>query len=189
MVDFTFEFRNEVQSLSRDQEERLRQEAEERLRHLSESHQDLIGAAVSLEHLTEGQVTPHLYQGRVVVYARPDNIAAVTKEADPTRAIKRTLDAIERQVREKRERLRARSRETSALGTYEGLYEMVPQEIYATYGRSRSPAEWLAQPRSEIAARLMVEENLSEGDAFYAADQIQVMAQEMTENPDIQSTP
>ena len=52
--------------------------------------------------------TPFLYEVTVVVYSRPEEIAATTKEADPVIALKDTLSAVERQVREKRAKLRDR---------------------------------------------------------------------------------
>lgn len=109
MQGFTFEFLNEVQSLGPQVEEHLRTEAEQRLRKLQQGHTDLIGAAVSVEQPIHAE-TPFLFQARVVAYARPKNIAATTKESDAMRALKGALDAVERQVREQRARLRQQLR-------------------------------------------------------------------------------
>ena len=177
MLDFTFEFLNEVEALDAEQEERLRQEALDRLRQLGAHHNDLIGAAMSLEALTKGQATRHLYQGRVVVYARPENVTAVAKEANPMLAVKAALDAVERQVREQREKAQDRHHGTSTSGTRVDIYDLSAREIFDTYADDRPPSEWLDQPREQIAAQLMADGNLGRQDAYYAADQILAFAQ------------
>jgi ribosome-associated translation inhibitor RaiA len=107
--DFTFEFLNDTETLTTDEENRLRDEAERRLRKLQGGHSDLIGAAVTVERM-EHDETPHLYRARAVAYIRPENIAGVGKRDTAQGALKEALTAVERQVREKRERLRERSR-------------------------------------------------------------------------------
>ena len=87
-------------------EDKLRNEADVRLRKLSKGNTDVTGASIILEHSVEGANTPYLYRARVVTYTRPNDIAA-TEEADtPLAALKGALDGVERQVREKREKLR-----------------------------------------------------------------------------------
>lgn len=181
---FTFEFLNEVEHLGDDLGLELRREAEERLRQLSQDQSDLIGAAVSLESLTESQESSHLYQARVVVYARPENVAAVTKVGDPMAAIKEALDGVERQVRERREKFHQRSRKAAAAGTNEHLYEMSAAELYDTYASEGIPDMWLEISRDEIAADLMREEKLNQDDAFYVADQILAAAADMVRIPE-----
>ena len=102
-LDFTFEFLSEIDQA----EAPLYAEAEQQLRALAEGHNDIVGASVSIEELT-GAETPHQYQARVVVYIRPENIAAVEKAPDATTALQQALDVVERQVREKREKLSER---------------------------------------------------------------------------------
>ncbi len=110
MQDFTYEFFNEVQNLGDGLNERLQTEAETRLRKLQQGHTDLIGAAISLEQPAKAE-TAFLYRARVVVYIRPENLAATAQEGDPLTALKRALSQVERQVREQRDRLRQRSRQ------------------------------------------------------------------------------
>ncbi len=107
--EFTFEFLNEVQSLSAEQDDQMRNVARERLQKLQRGHNDVIGAAVSLEQPVHA-ATDFLYEARVVVYARPENVAANAKESEPMRALKSAVDGVERQIRERRDRLRERSR-------------------------------------------------------------------------------
>jgi ribosome-associated translation inhibitor RaiA len=106
VVDFDFEFYNEVLHLEHLEAE-LRAEAESRLRELAADHTDIIGASVAIEELT-GDVTPHRYQVRVVAYMRPDNVAAVEKGETIEAALNGALSAVERQVREYRNKLRER---------------------------------------------------------------------------------
>jgi ribosome-associated translation inhibitor RaiA len=100
-LDFHIEFQSDVAHL----DDALVWEAERRLRELAKGQTDLIGAAVAVESLA-GQETGHVFQARVVAYVRPDNIVAVEKRNAPETALKGALDAVERQVREMREKLR-----------------------------------------------------------------------------------
>lgn len=100
-AEFEFEYLSEVEQ----PDDQLQIEAEDRLRALAEGHSDMVGASVALEELS-GETTPHAYQARVVAYVRPDNVVAVEKQDTAVAAVRRALDAIERQVRERRERRR-----------------------------------------------------------------------------------
>jgi len=99
-TEFDFEFYTEVP----DPRDGLRLEAQNRLWELAEGYQDMIGASVALEELTQEE-TPHVFEARVVVYIKPDNIAAVEKSDSAMGALKGALDAAERQVRELRNKL------------------------------------------------------------------------------------
>lgn len=101
--NFDFEFYNDTQ-LQEQYVEQLRAEALQRLLDLSENHTDIIGASVALRELTQAE-SPHLYQARVVVYIRPEYIAATEKDESSKSAMKGALSAVERQVREQREKL------------------------------------------------------------------------------------
>lgn len=101
MLEFDFEFYSEIP----DPDDGLRAEAEKRLLALTEGHNDLTGASVTMEELTS-ETTPHRYEATVVVFKRPDNVAATEKGERPDGVLKGALSAVERQVRELRERLR-----------------------------------------------------------------------------------
>lgn len=101
---FSVGFRNEADLPGRTEDE-MRMEADRRLRALSKGHTDITGAGVSVEELT-GDVTPHVYEVTIVLYIRPENIAAVEKRETPVGALKGALSAVERQVREERDRRR-----------------------------------------------------------------------------------
>jgi ribosome-associated translation inhibitor RaiA len=102
--DFHIEMKSELQA---EAEMQLFTEAEDRLQQLAEGHDDLIGAAVSIEEPARGENT-YLYEATVVAYTRPNNIAGTEKAEQPIQALRGALDAVERQVREKREKLRQR---------------------------------------------------------------------------------
>lgn len=79
---------------------------EEHLNKLAEGHSDLTGAAVTLEKPAQGRETDYIVEASVVVYTRPNNISATEKNSNAELALKGALDAIERQVREKRTKMR-----------------------------------------------------------------------------------
>lgn len=81
-----------------------KEEVEERLWALAREHTDIVGASVAVSTPGQGE-TPFLYQARIVIYARPEDIAAIKKDDTVQGALKAALTAIERQVRDKRERL------------------------------------------------------------------------------------
>jgi ribosome-associated translation inhibitor RaiA len=104
-LDFTIEFNSE--NLSERLESELFLEADRRLRQLAEDKNDLRGAAVNVRRPAKAE-TSFIYEVTVVVYARPSHIAASQKNADPILALKDSLNAVERQVREKRDKLQKR---------------------------------------------------------------------------------
>ncbi|MFN2138031.1 MAG: hypothetical protein ACK2UK_18895 [Candidatus Promineifilaceae bacterium] len=102
-LDFTIEMNSE--SLNDRVESELFIEADERLRQLASGHNDLTGAAINIRRPAKTK-TSFLYEITVAVYARPEQIAATAKEGDPKIALKQALSAVERQVRDKRAKLR-----------------------------------------------------------------------------------
>jgi len=105
--EFTLEFR--VESESVEPEGEMRQEADSRLRALTYDHDDIVGAAVAVEEVT-GSETPHLYETRVVVYMRPNNLTVVEKAPEALQSLQNALSTMERRVREERTRLREKQR-------------------------------------------------------------------------------
>lgn len=85
--------------------EALKEKAERRLQKMARGHRDITGASVAVR-ITSADPSPGRYQARVVLYHRPDNIAAVEKGDNVGLALQGALDAVERQVRTQRERLR-----------------------------------------------------------------------------------
>lgn len=97
--NFDFEFYSEVPNLPDD----LRLEVQDRLEELAGRKRDMIGASVAIEDIADGE-TPHFYQARIVAYIKPENIVAVEKGDNIEIALKGALDAVERQVRKRREK-------------------------------------------------------------------------------------
>jgi ribosome-associated translation inhibitor RaiA len=83
----------------------LEAEAQRSLLGLSEGHKDMTGATVTISRPEHGE-TPHLYQARVIVYMRPEHVTASEKHEDPEIALKGALAAVERQIRERRVKLK-----------------------------------------------------------------------------------
>ena len=98
LLDFTIEFQTGTSDLTED----LRIEAEDRLRELASDHNDLTGAAVAVTEPSQGD--SYIYEARVVVYKRPKNLASVEKDDTVEGALNGALSAMERQVREEREK-------------------------------------------------------------------------------------
>ena len=87
----------------------LKAKLEKRLEKLAGRHRDITGASLAV-HNVSGNNRHHEFKVRLVLYHRPDNIAAVRKANTVSNAVLEALDAVERQVREHRERQRERNR-------------------------------------------------------------------------------
>lgn len=173
-LDFYVDFNVEDPNVGED----FNLEAEQRLRSLASGHSDLIGASVSLEKLVEAE-SPYLYQVRIALYKRPKDIAVIEKESEPMTTLKNALDALEGKVRQSREKMaQVESRRAGANDAVS--QELSAEEVYATYYKDQDPAEILRKDRMEIASALMVDEGLNQESAYFAADQILQVAQEMT---------
>jgi ribosome-associated translation inhibitor RaiA len=172
-LDFYVDFNIEDQDIGND----FNLEAEQRLRDLAAGHSDLIGASVSLEKIVEVE-SPYLYQVRIALYKRPDDIAVVEKESEPMIALNNALKALEEKVRTSREKLsQLESRRTGANEAV--IQELGAEEVYATYFKGQNPEKILSKDRTEIASNLMVKEGLKQEAAYFAADQILRVAQEI----------
>ncbi len=158
-----------------DPDDELRLEAERQLEALRAGHTDMIGASVALEQPAHGE-TPYLHQARVVVYMRPDNIVAVEKDETAEGALKGALKAVERQVRERREKLGQHWKQPSEAADM-SLYELTPRELYDAYGDQADLATLLDRGRVDIAKDLINQKELDPKIAYYVADQILKFAQ------------
>lgn len=99
----TLEFNSE--QLHKKVEYDLFVQAETQLKKLARGHSDITGAAVNVRRPAHGETTP-LFEVTVVVYGRPDHIAATQKKSEPSLALSAALDAVERQIRERRDKLK-----------------------------------------------------------------------------------
>jgi hypothetical protein len=98
---FDFEFLNQTQQPDAE----LYQLAYSKISEMAQGHTDIVGAKVSLEELSS-ETTPHAFQARVVLYVRPEHIAATEIAPSCLEALQQALDAATKQVQEKRNKLR-----------------------------------------------------------------------------------
>jgi len=174
-LDFHFEFHNETPQLT----EGIRTKAEERLQALADNHTDMIGASVAVREVSHDE-TLHSYEARVVAYIRPENIAAVEKGDALQPTLERAINAVERQILQRREKFRKPWEQSDKSGNKD-LYKMTPRELYDAYADQTEPDQLLTFDRDYLAARLMVDKQLDRETAYYTADQILIFAQEISE--------
>jgi ribosome-associated translation inhibitor RaiA len=98
--DFPIEYHTEIPLLSVE----LQEEIETRLIKLAEGRSDMTGAAVAVTQPAQRD-NPYIYQARILVYRRPDDVVAVEKSDTLQNAVKGALNAVERKVREERKKL------------------------------------------------------------------------------------
>lgn len=98
---FPIEFHSDTDSFTDD----LHDKTLQRLRQLKGDHTDIVGAAVTVEDIAKGD-EPFRFQFKVVAYMRPDRVVASEKADNVRSAMKGALSALERQVREKRSKLK-----------------------------------------------------------------------------------
>ena len=98
--DFYIDYNIEVSGVS----DGFKRETEQRLRELAATHSDMIGAAVSLEKVSDTQ-TYDVHRVRIVVYKRPQDIVVTKQDPDPMVTMRDALDTLEEQVRKSRDKL------------------------------------------------------------------------------------
>jgi len=104
-TDFPIEFHVEPE-LSEQAEDALYEMTEKQLRDLAKGHTDITNGAVHIKQPARNEGSPHIFEVNVTLAVRPNNIAATEKQSDPAAALRSALKAVERQVREQRDRLR-----------------------------------------------------------------------------------
>ena len=98
--EFPIEINSESEAYTPD----LQEKTFERLEQLKGDHTDMVGAAVTVNEIAKGEDAR--FEFKVVVYTRPDRVVASEKSNNIRTAMKGALDAMERQIREKREKLK-----------------------------------------------------------------------------------
>lgn len=124
-LDFTLELNSD--NLSKETEYLLFTEAETELKKLAVDHTDMTGAAINIRQPASGE-TPPLHKVTVVVYGRPDHIAATQKKDSPERALRAALDVVERQIRERRAKLKRRWEQPGNLPVEQEIREVIAAE-------------------------------------------------------------
>ena len=98
---FDFEFYNETDLPDAE----FYEMAYDQITDAAEGHDDIVGASVSLEELSQEE-TPHAYQARVVLYVRPSHISSTEVMSSALDALQNALEDAIDQVREKRNKLK-----------------------------------------------------------------------------------
>jgi len=103
--NFPVEFNNEVDDVKKSENE-FYTLAVDRLSKLAEGHTDISGAAVNFKQPAHGRETSYIYEVTIVVYMGSNHIAATEKGEQFQSTLDGALDAVERQVRERRKKQR-----------------------------------------------------------------------------------
>jgi ribosome-associated translation inhibitor RaiA len=104
-TNFPVEFNNEVDDWKKSENE-FYTFAVERLSELAEGHNDISGAVVNFKQPSQGRETSSIYEVTIVAYMGSDHIAATEKGRQLSASLDSALDAVERQVRERRKQQR-----------------------------------------------------------------------------------
>lgn len=104
-ANFPVEFNNELDDVAKSENE-FYTLAVDRLSKLAEGHTDISGAVVNFKQPAQERETSYIYEVTIVVYMGSDHVVA-TQQGKPFRTtLHAALDAVERQVRERRRKQR-----------------------------------------------------------------------------------
>jgi ribosome-associated translation inhibitor RaiA len=104
-ANFPIEFNNEIDDVKKSENE-FYTLAVDRLSKLAEGHNDISGGVVNLKQPAKGHQTSYIYEVTIIVYMGSDHIAATEKGEQFQSTLDSALDAVERQVRERRKQQR-----------------------------------------------------------------------------------
>ena len=104
-VNFPIEFNNEIDDVKKSGND-IYTLAVDRLSKLAEGHNDISGAVVNLKQPAKEHQTAYINEATIVVYMESDHIAATEKGEQFQATLNGALNAVERQVRERREQQR-----------------------------------------------------------------------------------
>lgn len=104
-ANFPVEFNNENDEVKKSENEYYTL-AVDRLSKLAEGHTDISGAAVNFKQPAKEHQTAYINEVTIVVYMGSDHIAATEKGEQFQSTLDGALDAVERQVRERRKQQR-----------------------------------------------------------------------------------
>jgi ribosome-associated translation inhibitor RaiA len=103
--NFPIEFNNEIDDVKKSENE-FYALAVNRLSKLAEGHNDISGAVVNLKQPAKEHQTAYISEVTIVVYMGSDHIAATEKGEQFESTLDGALDAVERQVHERRKQER-----------------------------------------------------------------------------------
>ena len=100
-ANFPIEFNNEIDDKKKSENEYYTL-AVDRLSILAEGHDDISGAVVNLKQPAKEHQTAYITEVTIVIYMGSDHIAATKKGEQFQSTLDGALNAVERQVRERR---------------------------------------------------------------------------------------
>ena len=98
---FPIEFHNEIDNIKKSEND-IYTLAAGRLSELAEGHNDISGAVINLKQPAKDHLTAYITEVTIVVYMGSDHIAATEKGENFQSTLDGALDAVERQVHERR---------------------------------------------------------------------------------------
>ena len=104
-ANFSIEFNNEVDDVKKSENE-FYTLAVDRINILAEGHNDISGGMVNFKKPAKEHQTAYIYEITIVLYMGSDHISATEKGELFQSTLDGALDAVERQVRERREQQR-----------------------------------------------------------------------------------
>ena len=104
-VNFPIEFNNEIDEVKKSENE-FYALAVDRFSELAEGNNDISGAVVNLKQPAQEHQTSYIYEVTIVAYMGADHIAATEKGENIQSTLDGALDAVERQVHERRNQQR-----------------------------------------------------------------------------------
>jgi ribosome-associated translation inhibitor RaiA len=104
-ASFPIEFNNEIDDIKKS-ENKYYTLAVDRLSKLAKGHNDISGAVVNFKQPAKEHQTAYINEVTIVVYMGSDNIAATEKGERFQSTLDGALDAVERQVHERRKQQR-----------------------------------------------------------------------------------
>jgi len=104
-ANFPIEFNNEVDNVKKSEND-FYTLAADRLSKLAVGHNDISGAVVNLKQLAKEHQTSYMSEVTIVGYMGSDHIAATDKGEQFQATLDGALDAVERQVHERRKQQR-----------------------------------------------------------------------------------
>jgi ribosome-associated translation inhibitor RaiA len=100
-TNFTIEFNNEIDEIKKSENEYYTL-AVDRLNKLAKGHNDISGAVVNLKQPAKEHQTAYINEVTIVVYMGSDHIAATEKGEQINSTLNGALNAVERQIHERR---------------------------------------------------------------------------------------
>jgi len=102
IANFPIEFNNEINEIKKS-ENKYYSLAVDRLSKLAGEHDDISGGLVNFKQPAQGRESSHIYEVTIIVYMKDSNQVAATEKGKRFQAtLNGALDAVKRQVQERR---------------------------------------------------------------------------------------